>query len=166
MSKDRNKAVPASYLILRDGDKVLLQRRINTGYFDEYYALPAGHVEASELPKDALIREMEEELGIRLRKDSISLVHTMYRIEDDTRGDRADYFFEAKEYNGEISNMEPEKCDDLSWFPIGNFPENTIPYLRLVLEQVEKGINYTELGLHDTLQNPTKSIMNKNREGF
>jgi len=64
MAKDRNKSVPASYLILRRGNEILLMRRKGSGYYDGWYSVPAGHVEAGELPMNALIREIKEELSI------------------------------------------------------------------------------------------------------
>ena len=63
MTRDRNKAVPASYLFLQKGDGILLMRRQNSGYYDGWYTVPAGHVEAGELPVDALLREAKEEIG-------------------------------------------------------------------------------------------------------
>lgn len=41
---ERHKVVPAVYAVFRDGDRLLLLRRANTGYYDGYYSLPAGHV--------------------------------------------------------------------------------------------------------------------------
>ena len=90
--KDRNKATPAVYLILKKNRQVLLGRRINTGYYDGWYTLPSGHVEAGELPLDALLRESKEEIGITYEKKDAKLVHTLYRTKHDETGDRADYF--------------------------------------------------------------------------
>lgn len=43
-------------------------RRRGSGYYDGWYSVPAGHVEAGELPVDRLVREAREELGITLDK--------------------------------------------------------------------------------------------------
>lgn len=147
MIKERNRAVPASYLVLKKNDKVLLARRFNTGYYDGYYSLPAGHVEAGELPLNALVREIQEEIGIEIVEENLHLAHIMYRTKRDETGDRADFFFVADNYQREIENKEPHKCDDLQWFPISNLPENTISHIKDVLLSIEKGIVYSELGL-------------------
>ena len=57
--------------IIFNQDKLLLIYRLKTG--QEYYALPGGGVETGELPKEAIIREIKEELGIGI--DSLTEIH-------------------------------------------------------------------------------------------
>ncbi len=147
MLKERNKAVPAVYLFLKKGDKILLGRRRGSGYYDGWYSVPAGHVEAGELPVEGLIREMKEELGIDITPKDITLVHTMYRTKIDETGDRTDLFFLSTKWSGEIKIMESHKCDDIKWFPIGALPKNTVHHVREAIQNVEKGIIYSELGV-------------------
>jgi len=64
MHKDRNKSIPAAYMIFRKERKILLGRRQNTTYYDGWYGVPAGHVDTGELPLSAGIREAKEEIGI------------------------------------------------------------------------------------------------------
>ena len=67
MAKERFKITPASYFALIKDGQVLLQLRKNTGYRDGEYGLVAGHVEPHESFAQALIREIEEEAGIKLK---------------------------------------------------------------------------------------------------
>ncbi len=156
MARDRNKAVPASYLFLRKGDEILLMRRQNTGYYDGWYSVPAGHVEGGELPVDALLREAKEELGITLDKNDVRLVHTMYRIKHDETGDRVDLFFASVKWSGEIVNAEPHKCGDVQWFSLNALPENLVHYVREAIRDVESGIGYSELGSDRVVPSPSK----------
>lgn len=156
MTKDRNKAVPASYLILRKEGEILLMRRRGSGYYDGWYSVPAGHVEAGELPIEALVRETKEELGITLDKSELRLVHTMYRTKHDETGDRVDLFFEAAKWTGEITNAEPHKCDDIKWFPLNALPENMMHHVKETIEKIASDIIYSEFGLDRVAQNPSE----------
>jgi 8-oxo-dGTP pyrophosphatase MutT (NUDIX family) len=137
------KLIPAVYLILVRGDKILMLRRFNTGYEDGNYSLVAGHVEENEPSIDALRREALEEAGIIIKPRDIKFVHLMHRKSDNLR---VDLFFEVSKWQGEVTNKEPNKCDDLSWFSINDLPINTIPYVRQVIDVYTRGIYYSEYG--------------------
>lgn len=154
--KERNRAVPSSYLILLKDGKILLGRRINTWYYDGYYSVPAGHVEDYELPTAGLVREVKEEIGITIDPKDARLVHTMYRAEHDETGQRVDFFFVAEKWSGEVANTEPHKCDDLLWFPLNDLPENMMHHVRLALEYYQKGMIYSEVPFTAEFVNPTK----------
>ncbi|MNR58097.1 hypothetical protein D3C85_1790150 [compost metagenome] len=49
-------------------------------------------------------------------------------------------------WNGNVQNMEPHKCDDLSWFPLSALPENLIAEVRFALEKIQQGIFFSEVG--------------------
>ncbi len=140
MGKDRFKLIAAVYLMLIKDGKILMLRRCNTGYEDGNYSLVAGHVDEGESFKEAIVREAKEESGIEIELEDVDVVHIMHRV---ALG-RISIFLTAKKWNGEIKNMEPEKCDDLSWFDSNNLPENTIPYIRKAIESYRKGISYSE----------------------
>ncbi len=98
--KIRNKPVPAVYILLEKEGKILLGRRMNTGYQDGNYQVPAGHVEEGELPTEAIIREAKEEVNVDLSLNDLELVHVEYRPKHDPSGDRIDLFFKAKKWGG------------------------------------------------------------------
>jgi 8-oxo-dGTP diphosphatase len=52
----------------------------------------------------------------------------------------------VESWTGEIVNQEPDKCDDLRWFPMSTLPGNLIPYVREGLENFRNGILYSETG--------------------
>lgn len=145
MKAPRNAATTAVYLILRDGDRILLARRANTGYQDGLYSVPAGHIDANELPTEALVREIKEEIGIAIHPAHARFVHISFRPKHDATGDRVDYYFEARQWEGEVTNQEPHKCDDLRWVSVAELPENTSPHVRAALEAVERGEAFSEL---------------------
>lgn len=144
MSNERFTLRAAVYLILiRDG-KTLLARRFNTGWMDGKYSLIAGHLDGKEKVTDAMIREAYEEAGIKIAKEDIRPLKVLHRMSTDQ--EYMDFFFIAEKWEGEPKIMEPEKCDDMSWFPLSNLPENTLPHVKDVIEHYKDGIPFIESG--------------------
>jgi ADP-ribose pyrophosphatase YjhB (NUDIX family) len=141
---ERFKIIPSVYLILEVDDKILLSRRFQTGFEDGKYGLVSGHAEEKETLREALSRETLEEAGITTNPLELEHVLTMHR--SCGNHERMDMFFTIDKWSGEIENMEPNKCDDLSWFPIDNLPINTIPYIAKAIDCYVKGIKYCEFG--------------------
>ncbi|HUB93539.1 MAG TPA: NUDIX domain-containing protein [Verrucomicrobiae bacterium] len=137
---NRFTVIPTAYLLLRRDDKVLLLRRANTGYMDGYYSLVAGHLETSEPATAGMVREAKEEADITISPTDLKLIHIGHRY----NRSRLDLFFETNLWKGTITNVEPDKCDDLSWHSLNQLPDTTIPYVRLVLDAISNGFMYTE----------------------
>ena len=154
MPQQRHSAVPAVYLILKKGDEILLQLRQGSGYFDDWYGVPAGHVEPGELPIAALVREIKEEIGIDIDMEQTHFVHTMYRAAHDVTGDRADYFWMTEHWNSVPLVCEPHKCKELKWFSMDDLPENTIPHIRQVVEAMCGGVLYSEFDKEHSVPSP------------
>ena len=119
---------------------------------DGHYCLVAGHGERAESFTNTIIREAKEEANITLNAKNLKAIHVMHRydIPNDTElRDRVDTFFTVKKWQGKIKNMEPNKCDDLSWFPINKLPPSTIPYIKQAINNIRKKIFYSEFGYNN-----------------
>jgi 8-oxo-dGTP diphosphatase len=136
--------VGSAYLFLIKDGKVLLQRRFQTGFEDGNYGVPAGHLDGGETAREGGVREIREEIGIIARPEDAEIVHVMHR--KGASDERIDFFFTVSKYEGEIENKEPEKCDDLKWFPLDQLPDNMVHYVRVALEHYKQGITYSEYG--------------------
>ena len=144
--KKRFRITSAVYCILRDGNKVLLQKRENTGFEDGNYGLPSGHLEENETAIEALVRETEEEIGVIIKEEDLEFVHLNHYLYKNN-SDEDDYLqiiFVTDKWEGEIVNREPHKCTDLSWFDLDNLPENTIDYIQIALEALKTQEKYSE----------------------
>lgn len=141
MSEHFKMFVAVNLILIQDG-KTLLLRRCNTGWKDGLYSVVAGHVDGNEEIADAVVREAEEEAGIIIKKEDVRVIHVQHRSNPDR--EYIDFTVTADSWNGEPTNTEPEKCDDLSWFPMDALPENMIPYIRTVFEHVKNGTTFSE----------------------
>lgn len=140
MSKERFHFILDVHLLLIKDKKIILLLRKNTGYMDDCYHLPAGHLDGGEKIADALIRESKEEIGITIKPEDVKFVHVMH---NKSNVERAAFFFEVKKWEGEIRNMEPEKCGQVGWFSLDDIPKKFVPYGRKAIEYYLKGINFS-----------------------
>jgi ADP-ribose pyrophosphatase YjhB (NUDIX family) len=136
MSQRRFKLISAVHVFLIQEGSVLLLRRTNTGYADGLYSVVAGHLNGNETIKDAARREALEEVGVYIRASDLELVAVMHRKSED---ERVDWFLKAERWEGSIVNREPEKCDQLAWFPLDDLPDDVIPYVGRAVENVRHG---------------------------
>jgi 8-oxo-dGTP diphosphatase len=148
--KTHHTLIPAVHLFLIQDNKILLSRRFQTGYEDGNYSVPAGHIEKGEKAIDAVIREAREEVGIILHPKDVDIVHVMQRYRSTPHAPeleyRVDWFFEANEWEGEVCNAEPKKCDDVRWFPLEDLPSNIVDYVVFAIEQHKNKIKFSMFG--------------------
>lgn len=143
MQTEKFKLRSAVYLLpIKDG-KVLLSRRFNTGWMDGKYSLIAGHLDGNETVFEAMIREAFEEAKIVINKDDLipaTVIHRKSEVE------YIDFFFVVNKWEGEPTIGEPNKCDDLSWYPLNNLPDNLLPYIKEAIENYKNKIAFFESG--------------------
>lgn len=60
--------------------------------------------------------------------------------------ERIDFFLTTENWQGEIINMERDKCDELKWFPLDDLPQNTIPYIRRAIDNFKSGKRFDTYG--------------------
>lgn len=131
----RVKVTPSIFAALVKDGGVLLIRRQNTGWCDGYYDLPAGHLEDQEKLKEATVRELREETGIKVKPNNLKLIHihqNHHRPDNPHYG----YIFRANEWLGEPKLSEPEKSDDIGFFDLDNLPVKITPYVREALKNL------------------------------
>jgi 8-oxo-dGTP pyrophosphatase MutT (NUDIX family) len=129
------------YLILVKDGKILLSKRVNTGYQDGNFGLVAGHLDGGETAKQGIIREAKEEAGIKLKDSDLEVVHVMHECTD---LEYIDIYLKVGDWEGDIINREIDKCSKLMWFSLDALPENIIPKTKISLENVKNKIFYDE----------------------
>lgn len=141
----RFQVVPAAYLALvRDGDEgpeVLLQLRRGTGYMDGRWAHgAAGHVELGESAPAAAAREGLEELGVRVDPDDLTHVATGHRTvaAHEPVEERIDLFLSTRSWSGDPATQEPDKVQDLRWWPLSALPDGVVPHELGALQELAR----------------------------
>lgn len=88
-------------LMVKDGDKILVCQRTRHQVMPLKWEFPGGKIEEGEQPRDALRRELEEELGIDAR-----IGEEVARFQHEYPGGGAVElrFYVVREYRGEIEN--------------------------------------------------------------
>lgn len=118
------RTVIVSAAVLIEDGKVLLSKRKSGTHLEGLWEFPGGKVEAGEDPRDALARELEEELGIRASVGEIVDV-TFHRYDD---ADKVVLllFFEATRAPG---SPEPRAVDvaEVGWFGPASLDPATFP---------------------------------------
>jgi 8-oxo-dGTP diphosphatase len=133
-------------LLLNKNREVLLARRINTPFCNNCYALPGGKIEYGETATQAVIREVLNSLSIIVQQEALELMHTMYR-----KCNEPEFFsctFKVNNWEGELCNNEPERHDDMRWFPLNELPSTMVPAHKQAIELILENVNYSEHGWH------------------
>jgi ADP-ribose pyrophosphatase YjhB (NUDIX family) len=127
----------AVHLFLLRAGEILMLRRQNTGFEDGNYSVVGVHLDGGETIVEAAIREGREEAGVVIAPGNVRVTGVMHRRAPDE--ERIDFFVTIERWQGEVTNCEPHKCSDLSWFPLDALPSNTIPYVRQAIANVLAG---------------------------
>jgi 8-oxo-dGTP diphosphatase len=128
--------IPAAYVFLVDDDRVLLQMRAGTGYYDGWWAATAaGHVESGETVFAGAARELLEEVGVEVDESDLEPITAMHRTAPTGLpvDQRLDVFFVARAWRG-IPSLQEEKASALEWFPLSALPDRLVHHERFALE--------------------------------
>jgi 8-oxo-dGTP diphosphatase len=95
--------------LVRDSRVLMVHRHPQRLAYPDSWGLSGGHVETGESPRDAVIRECQEEIGVQIH-DALPL--TMVVDDPNVRM----HAFLVTQWTGEPHNIAPEEHDDLRWF--------------------------------------------------
>lgn len=129
---------------LVSGDNVLLMHRVNVSFGSGLYGLSGGKVEVGETARQAVRREVAEELGLDIPFSDFKLVHTFHRKGIET--ELIALVFQADIAGMNFKNNEPAKCDEIHFFNLYQLPKNIIPAHKQAIELIVQGVSYSDHG--------------------
>lgn len=99
-------------ILIRAGQVFLVHRSPSKARYPNVWDFPGGHLEPGENSRQALVRELREELGVEitlpdgnplLTRQNAEIVQEVWRVEA---------------WDGEIINAAPDEHDDFGWFSL------------------------------------------------
>ena len=110
-----------AHIINGNNQILLMKRNKNCRNKAGYWTIPGGGVDFFENVEEALKREMKEELGIDI--EIIQLLSVTNDIIKDESQHWVSPQFLCKIINGIPTNLEPHKCEEITWFDLDKVPE-------------------------------------------
>jgi 8-oxo-dGTP pyrophosphatase MutT (NUDIX family) len=133
-------------IFLNDKGQILVQKDKES----DYVGLPGGGIKSSETPMDGLLREIEEEMSIKLVPDNFELVGVEYR--NDKESGEVIFIFKGCE----LSNQELERIVPANEISLVKFIDLSEAYkiltptmskrLSMVLSNTSKKVVFLENG--------------------
>ena len=119
----------SGWWIIYDNQRILLIKR----RFDPYkncWALPGGFVEYGETTEDAIIREVQEETGL---KTKIRRLIGVYSAPDrDPRGHTISVVYELESVGGQL--REGDDSADVNYFNINQLPLLSFDHKQIIMD--------------------------------
>ena len=97
-------------MLLRADTVLLCHRAIDREWYPDMWDLPGGHVEANETPTDAVVREVQEELGVTLSGSLGQHSFSRFTEEFELR------VWTSRTWSGSPANCAPREHDAIGWF--------------------------------------------------
>ena len=111
--------ITASAVFVKDGKVLFEKRRDDEDNYAGLWAIPGGHQEQGEAIEETLVREMQEELGVKVTK--FKFLGIFKDIDPTSKMSYEHHAFLCIEWEGEIKDTTEE--EKVEWFSEGNFPE-------------------------------------------
>ena len=125
-------------LILEKDKKLLFLKQTSSN--GGGHSLVGGKLDQQEFAADALIREAFEEVGIKLKKKHLQLIH-LYRRNSNKE---MIMVYKTRKWTGKPEPLETHKFKKTHWFSIHSLPNDISPTTNHILEMYLKKSFYSE----------------------
>ena len=116
-------------IVLNEKKEVLLEKRAaSKKQAPNKWAICAGHIEAGDIPNNAIIREMQEEIGVTCKIDDLKFVGVFERNKNFKNGQKNNTFIYIYLYktNKKIEDytVQIEELSEVKYFPMNELEED------------------------------------------
>ncbi len=125
-----------SICILKNKNKILITKRPSNKLFGEFWEFPGGKLENTETFEEAIVRELYEELGIRININNLKSLDIFNHSYDGKNYILMNLFCLDK-WSGKIRNKDTKKFLWVS--KIGPFPNKFLDGGLLILKRLKNG---------------------------
>lgn len=135
-------------LVIRENKILLLRRADWAPLHPNCWHGPTGKMEDGESPKQTIIREAFEEVGLTINPELGTVVAVKAKSFENPELIWRDIslFYIVKDPQSEPINKEPRLHPEMDWFDLNNLPEPIIPAVKCGIEQYKRGEFYGEFG--------------------
>lgn len=125
-------------VILNKENKVLLGKRlVEAG--NGLWSFPGGHLRKDETIMNCAKREIEEEIGSQV---NIKLSNEIIAVRENSVKPKFTHhvtvIIKGQYISGNINIIEPDKCEDWSWFSLEELPENLFSGVKDTINNLKK----------------------------
>lgn len=152
----RRKYITARAIILEDRKLLTFHRKRldKSGKWIEYYSLPGGQIDAGETPESAVIRELHEEMGVKIKPLKL-VAHSKEKIFEH-------YIFAAEIISGKPALMaDSEEMTTyanemnqyrIAWVDVDKLTENNLKFYSIFYRHImamAEGLSLDEISGYD-----------------
>ena len=103
--------------ILNSKKQILVQQRLkNEKHYPNLWCATSGGVDAGETSLEAIIRELKEELGLKVKEKELVFIGTYKRVND-----FVDTYMMEKDIDINDITIQPEEVQNVKWMSINHF---------------------------------------------
>ena len=110
-----DQVVVAVGALVRDGRVLLVHRSPSRRWYPAVWDLPGGHVEQGESCREALVRKLDEELGVQVVEDDCKAVSTLRLTAGDGAGELELSIWSVRQWLSTPVNRCLDEHDRLAW---------------------------------------------------
>jgi len=108
-------------IIVNPEGKVLVGKR--KGSHAQKWSIPGGHLELGGTFESDAIREVKEETNLNIENPRVMAVSNNLETYREEGKHYISIFLVANKYSGQLTLMEPDKCEEWRWVDPRNLPE-------------------------------------------